>query len=80
MHAQPPAGGGASLPSPTGIPLDALVSEFARVEDLLRSEEARVFGGAKPRRNTELVRLETYERRLMAMMRAAGTEPAAGTS
>lgn len=76
MHAQPPADGGTTPPSPTGISLDALVSEFARVEDLLRSEEARVFGGAKPRQNNELVRLETYERRLMAMMRAAGSAPA----
>ena len=71
MHAQPPADGGAPVHGPTDVPLDALVSEFARVEDLLKSEEARVFGGAKPVRNDELVRLETYERRLMAMMRVA---------
>jgi hypothetical protein len=52
--------------------LPALLWEFARIEDLLRAEEARVFGGAMPPRNLELVRLETYERRLMALMRAAG--------
>jgi hypothetical protein len=56
--------------------LPALLCEFARTEDLLRAEEARVFGGAKPPGNLELVRLETYERRLMAMMRVAATPDA----
>jgi hypothetical protein len=70
MHGEPRVNDTTTIPCPE-VSLTALVSEFARVEDLLRSEEARIFGGAKPPRNSEVVRLETYERRLMAMMREA---------
>jgi hypothetical protein len=65
-----------TAPGPDGPSLRDLVAEFARVEQLIRAEEARVLGGAKPRQNLDLLRLELCERWLMAMMRRAGTTDA----
>ena len=63
-------GSGATQARPDSS-LPELIEEYARIEGLLRAEEARVFGGAKPPMNPDLVRLQACERALLAMMRRA---------
>lgn len=46
-----------------------LIAEYARLEDRIRSEESRIYGGAAPPHNPELVRLTNRERQILAMLR-----------